>query len=50
MPFGPLLKRLQEKTSGRILRADNGVSVTWPAVKEARYQENDEYVDYMIDL
>jgi hypothetical protein len=50
MPFGPLLKRLQEKTSGRILRADNGVSVTWPAVKKAKYQENSEYIDYIIDL
>ncbi|MFX0201009.1 MAG: hypothetical protein ACFFCW_33230, partial [Candidatus Hodarchaeota archaeon] len=50
MPFGPLLKRLQEKTSGRILRADKGVSNTWRAVKAVCYLEEDDYIDCFIDL
>jgi hypothetical protein len=50
MPFGPLLHRLQEKTSGRIIRADNGVSDTWSAATAVRYVETKDYIDCMIDL
>jgi len=51
MPFPPLLTRLQEKTSGRIVRADKGVSATWPNVGPKRPDvENADYIDYIIDL
>lgn len=50
MPFCPLLDRLQEKTSGRVIRADNGVPATWPAGMAARPVANDDFIDYKIDL
>jgi hypothetical protein len=50
MPFPPLLKRLGEKTSGRVLRADNGVPVFWPKVLATRCSENGDYIDYMIEM
>jgi len=50
MPFGPLLKRIQEKTLGRVIRADTGVPDTWPAGMVARPVANDLYIDYMIEL
>lgn len=50
MPFGPLLDRLLKKTSGRIVRADNGISDKWPAAKAPKYLKNDDYIECMIDL
>jgi hypothetical protein len=55
MPFGELLKRLQEKTSGRILRADAGLPEKPPQVTAEDWQEfldgcaqTDLYVEIII--
>jgi hypothetical protein len=55
MPFGELLKRLQEKTSGRILRADTGLPQKPPQVSAADWQrfldgcvQTDLYVEVAI--
>jgi hypothetical protein len=50
MPFPPLLNRLQQKTSGRVLRADAGLPLPWPKLLAQRHTENDDYIDYMIDM
>lgn len=39
MPFGGLLQRLQEKTSGRILRADTGLPEKPPQVTDKDWRE-----------
>ena len=49
MPFPPLLKRLQEKTAGRILRADNGVPDPWPH-GSGECNTSEDYIEYLIDL
>lgn len=55
MPFGELLKRLQEKTSGRVLRADKGLPEKPRQVSDedwrtfrARCEETDLYVEIAI--
>jgi hypothetical protein len=46
MPFGPLLTRLLEKTSCRVIRADTGLPAPWPK----GYSESSDYVDYAIEM
>lgn len=55
MPFGPLAERLREKTSGRILRADDGLPERPGNVTEAdwkrfagRVKEDDLWVQYQV--
>jgi hypothetical protein len=51
MPFGPLLKRLEEKTSNRILRADQGVHAGWPKTrKKKKYLQTEDAIDYLVDM
>jgi hypothetical protein len=50
MPFPSLLQRLQEKTMGRVIRADRGVDpTTWGGPKRNVKPEKD-YIDYMVDM
>jgi hypothetical protein len=55
MPFGPLAARLHERTSGRVLRADDGVPSRPSSVPEAdwkrfseRLEEDDLWVQYSL--
>ena len=51
MPFGPLLQRLEEKTSRNgVFRADHGVPAGWPKTMPGKYSETDDAIDYLIEL
>ncbi len=57
MPFPPLLKRLHQKTKGRIIRADQNLSEAKPdALSEedwksfrANYQENELWMEFSVE-
>jgi len=50
MPFPALLKRLDQKTAGRILRTDLGAPAAMRAGPNPRCQETDLYIDYFVDI
>jgi hypothetical protein len=50
MPFPGLLKRLNEKTSGRILRTDLGAPEFMVGGAQPRCQVTDRYIDYFVDI
>ena len=58
MPFPSLLRRLEEKTKGRILDSDKGIATANPGLlgdKEwqrfvAQTDVSDEWIDYRIPL
>jgi hypothetical protein len=49
MPFGPLLSRLEEKTRGRVIRADRGASALKDGPRPKRLSEH-EWDDFRARL
>jgi hypothetical protein len=49
MPFGPLLKRLQEKTEGRVFRADLGAPEGWETQVAGKYEVTEGWVDVWLE-
>jgi hypothetical protein len=50
MPFPSLLRRLEEKTTGRVIRADRDVKAdNWSGPKRSVKTEKD-YIDYLVDI
>ena len=50
MPFPGLLTRLEEKTSGRILRTDLGAPESMVGGAQPRCQVTERYIDYFVDM
>lgn len=48
MPFGPLLKRLKDKTAGQVFRADLGAPEGWEAEVPGMYEVKEGWVDVWV--